>query len=588
MEPKEEIKQKINIVDLVNSYVSVKKSGRNYKGICPFHSEKTPSFMVSPELQIFKCFGCNEAGDIFSFIEKIEGVDFPTALEILAEKANVQLKKRENFDSERKSRKGIIFEINHLTLEYYHFILTKHKIGANALDYVKNKRKLTDETIEKFKIGYAPDSWTSLYDFLTRKKYGVNDLISAGVVVSGNKPGNYIDKFKGRVVFPMTDISGKVVGFMGRTIFDRDPKYLNTSDTEVFQKGTFLYGLDKSRVNIKKEGAIFVEGPMDVISASQAGVENVVASLGTSLTMGQLKVVSRYTKDIIFCFDSDFAGMSAISRAIELAEMGEFNISVCVIPSQFKDLDELAMVKPKEIKELFKEPMPIYDFFLISALKKYDKKNPIGKNKIMSELSTVFHKVKNSVILDHYSKKVAETLDLSEDVVLQAFRSGESEYSEGSEPVSIGSSAIFKTKSVQEYMLALLLKAPLDMAQTLLYKLGQKDFTNPQLEAIFIELKEHLSGRKKKFDIKYFSHKFSPELKQVADELYLWDFGALDDNLVVFEKEANEILLRLKMETTKRELKDLSSKIKDAETEKDNNLVKELTERFSKLSEKLK
>ena len=300
MEPKEEIKQKINIVDLVNSYVSVKKSGRNYKGICPFHSEKTPSFMVSPELQIFKCFGCNEAGDIFSFIEKIEGVDFPTALEILAEKANVQSKKRENFDSERKSRKGIIFEINHLTLEYYHFILTKHKIGANALDYVKNKRKLTDETIEKFKIGYAPDSWTSLYDFLTRKKYGVNDLISAGVVVSGNKTGNYIDKFKGRVVFPMTDISGKVVGFMGRTIFDRDPKYLNTSDTEVFQKGTFLYGLDKSRVNIKKEGAIFVEGPMDVISASQAGVENVVASLGTSLTMGQLKVVSRYTKAITF------------------------------------------------------------------------------------------------------------------------------------------------------------------------------------------------------------------------------------------------------------------------------------------------
>jgi|SRR3989338_3849108 len=588
MEPKDEIKQKINIVDLVNSYVSIKKSGRNYKGICPFHSEKSPSFMVSPELQIFKCFGCNEAGDIFSFVEKIEGVDFPAALEILAEKANVQLKKRENYDSEKKSRKGIIFEINHLALEYYHFILTKHKIGANALDYVKNKRKLSAETIEKFKIGYAPDSWTSLYDFLTRKKYGVNDLISAGVVIAGNKPGNYIDKFKGRVIFPMTDISGKIVGFMGRTIFGRDPKYLNTSDTEVFQKGTFLYSLDRAKVNIKKEGAVFVEGPMDVISASQAGVENVVASLGTSLTTGQLKVVSRYTKDIIFCFDSDTAGMTAISRAIELAEAGEFNISVSVIPSEHKDLDELAIAKPKEVKELFSKPMPIYDFFLISALKKYDKKSPIGKNKIIGELSAIFIRVKNPVILDHYTKKVAETLDLSEDVVAQAFKRGESEYNESSETGSVESSTIFKTKSVQEYMLALLLKAPLDTAQTLLYKLGQKDFTNPQFEAIFTELKEHLSGRKKKFDIKYFSQKFSKELKQVIDELYLWDFGTLDDNLILFEKEAGEILIRLKMDTTKRDLKDMSGKIKDAEEQKDTNLVKELTEKFSKLSEKLK
>ena len=588
MESVEEIKQKINIVDLINSYVSIKKSGRNYKGICPFHSEKTPSFMVSPELQIFKCFGCNEAGDIFSFIEKIEGVDFPTALEILAEKANVRLKRRGSFDSEKKSRKGIIFEINHLASEYYHFILTKHKIGANALDYVKNKRKLTNETIEKFKIGYAPDSWTSLYDFLTRKKYGVNDLISAGVVIAGNKPGNYIDKFRGRVVFPMTDISGKVVGFMGRTIFDRDPKYLNTSDTEIFQKGAFLYGLDKAKVNIKKEGAVFVEGPMDVISAYQAGVENVVASLGTSLTIGQLKTVSRYTKDIIFCFDSDLAGMSAISRAIELAEAGEFNISVSVIPTQFKDLDELAIAKPKEVKELFKEPMPVYDFFLISALKKYDKKSPIGKNKIMGELSAVFISVKNPVILDHYTKKVAETLDLSEDTVSRAFKRGELEYNEDLESVSVGSSTIFKTKSVQEYMLALLLKAPLDIAQTLLYKLGQKDFTNSQFEAIFTELKEHLTGRKKKFDIKYFSQKFSPELKQIVNELYLWDFGALDDNLVLFEKEAVEILIRLKIDTTKRELKDLSGKIKEAEEKKDNDLVKELTEKFSKLSEKLK
>ena len=232
--------------------------------------------------------------------------------------------------------------------------------------------------------------------------------------------------------------------------------------------------------------------------------------------------------------------------------------------------------------------MPIYDFFLISALKKYDKKSPIGKNKIIGELSAIFIRVKNPVILDHYTKKVAETLDLSEDVVAQAFKRGESEYNESSETGSVESSTIFKTKSVQEYMLALLLKAPLDTAQTLLYKLGQKDFTNPQFEAIFTELKEHLSGRKKKFDIKYFSQKFSKELKQVIDELYLWDFGTLDDNLILFEKEAGEILIRLKMDTTKRDLKDMSGKIKDAEEQKDTNLVKELTEKFSKLSEKLK
>ena len=305
-----EIKQKLDIVDVINPYVSLTKSGKNYKGVCPFHSENTPSFMVSQDLQLFKCFGCGEGGDIFKFIQKIEGVDFHQSLEILAEKAGVTLEKS-SYDKEADNRK-VLLEINHLAALFFQFILLKHPLGKPALEYVKKKRKMDDETIRNFGVGYALDSWDTLYRALSKKGDTAKDIVDAGLAVARSNGSGHIDKFRDRIMFPLVDINGKVVGFTGRTISNKEPKYLNTSSTPIFNKSTFLFCMDKAKVHIKKAGAIVVEGQMDALTSHQFGISNVVASGGTSLTTGQLKVLSRYTTDLILALLISYVKISVV------------------------------------------------------------------------------------------------------------------------------------------------------------------------------------------------------------------------------------------------------------------------------------
>lgn len=584
MDQVDQIKQKLNIVDVVGSYIDLKKSGSNYKALCPFHSEKTSSFMVSPELQIFKCFGCNQSGDVFSFVQKIDGVEFPQALEQLAERAGITLV-RARIDPE-KSRKNIIYEINHLSAEFYNYVLLNHKIGKKALDYLTKNRKLTPKAIHEFKLGYAPDSWDSLFKFLSGKKYSVSDMLAAGVVIQG-KTGSPIDKFRGRAVFPLFGIDGNVLGFMGRTIFDREPKYLNTGETLVFHKGAFLYGLDKARVSIKREGAVFVEGPVDVVNAHQMDITNVIATSGTALTTAQLKIISRYTSDITFCFDSDTAGFTAMSKAIELSEKENLNARVAIIPQDYKDLDEyLNAAGADKVKELTRSAVPIYDFFIASALKKYDRYDSIGKKKITQEVVPWFSKIGDPVVLSHYVKKLSEVVGVDEGVISSLVKGGSSSESFETKYDAFEVSKM-KGKSLQEYMVTLLLKAPLDTAQTLLYKLGQKDFTDDILGRIFVNLKDHLLGRKRRFDIKRFSNRLDDDLKKVVMDLYLWDIGDFPEDDALFERELNAAFARVKQDTIKRELRELSAKIKDVELENDADSMRELSERFKELSQKL-
>ena len=587
MDQVDQIKRQLNVVDIVGSYIELKKAGNNYKALCPFHSEKSPSFMVSPELQIFKCFGCGEAGDIFSFIQKIEGVEFPQALEQLADKAGIKLEKAKG-DPE-KSRKAVLFEINHLAAQYYHYILTKHRVGKKALAYFTKKRGLTMDTILSFNLGYAPDSWDSLFGFLTKKKYSINDMLAAGIIVQ-SKSGTHIDKFKGRVIFPMMGIDGNVVGFAGRTLFDRDPKYLNTSETLVFHKGSFLFGLDRAKVSVKKEGAVFVEGPVDVISACQAGITNVIATSGTALTTAQLKIIARYTQDITFCFDSDTAGFAAMERAIGLTERENLNVRVALLPDGFKDLDEFLVAKDgHDVKKVLSQAAPVYDFFIADALKKNNKHDPIGKKKIVAELIPWFAKINDPVTQNHYGKKLAELVGIDEEVITTMLKTGSAadDGAEFSADTSAQNAPSAKITSPQEYLLVLLLRAPLDAAQKVLYKLGQRDFTNPQFEAIFPGLKAYLLGRKKKFEIKHFSNKFDETLRKVVEEMYLWDLGESSNGDAFFDSEIDMAFARVKQDTVKRELKELGAKIKEAELENNQAAIKELSEKFEELSQKL-
>ncbi len=585
-----QIKQKLDIVDVINSYVSVKKSGRNYKAVCPFHNEKTPSFMVSQELQIYKCFGCGAAGDMFNFVQAIEGVDFPRSLEILADRAGVKIPKSEGFDNQNQIKKKI-FQINEISTKFYQYVLLNQKAGKKALDYLLKERKISEKSIKDFRLGYAPDSWDTLTKFLRSKGFKDEDLILSGVAVKRNVGEGIIDKFRGRVVFPFVGVDEKILGFTGRTLFNREPKYLNTGETPVFHKSFFLFGLNKSRLNIKKEGAVFVEGQTDVISAYQNGVGNVICVSGTSLTDNQLDILSRYTQDITFCFDSDFAGIEASYRAIEMAGDKNFNVKIAVIPEPYKDLDELFRNDPARAKKILKTPIPVYDFFLATALKRNNKETALGKKAIMEELVPVFSKISNPVVFEHYAKQLASELDISENTVFSMLEKGKSSKSEEfPEFEDFGQKFPLKDRKIEGYLISLLLKSPVEKSKEIIKKINKEDFLNENLSEIFEKLEDYIKDRKSDINVKAFTNKFEDEQKNLISELYMWDSEEDTENNEFpknLEKELEEVAERLKKDSIRKQLKKLSESIKIAEIEKEEDELERLTKKFEKLSKSL-
>lgn len=582
-----QIKQKLDIVDVIGSYISLKKSGRNYKTTCPFHSEKTPSFMVSQDLQIFKCFGCGVAGDMFNFVEQIEGVDFPRALEILADKSGVKIVKNDQFEEQNNQKKQIYY-INDLTAQFYEYILLKQKAGEKALNYLKKERKLTEAIIREFRLGYAPDAWDTLYRFLLSKKIKIEDMVMAGVAVKKTNGSGYLDKFKGRIMFPLTGIDGKVIGFTARTIFDREPKYLNTSDTSVFHKSFFLFGLDKSRVAIKTEGAVFVEGQMDLISAYQVGVKNLISISGTAMTDNQLVILSRYTLDVTFCFDSDFAGVEASYRAIEMAEKRNFNVKVAIIPAPYKDLDELVNANPDEAKKVLQYGVPVYDYFLVTTLKKHNKAAALGKKNIMEDLVPLFSKISNKVLLDHYAKRISSELDVSLETVYSMLKDNTKGDKEIEEKFKDDNAKPSEKIHIEGYLISLLLKSPVEVSQEFIGKLKKEDFENEEIGEIYEVLSKYLKGRKTVVNIKTFLGKIGESKEKIVSELYLRDLDGKEElEGKLLKQELGDLVKRLKNESVKRQLKSISEEIKMAETERRTSEVKSLTKKFEKLSKSL-
>jgi len=412
----EEIKRKIDIVDLVSGYLTLKKAGVNYRGLCPFHQEKTGSFMVSQEKQIFKCFGCSEGGDIFEFVMKMENMEFREALEILAAKAGVQLEKKDaakvKVEQEKAGRKTRLFQVNNLSSQFFYKILTDHELGKPALEYLK-KRGLTKETIEEFQIGYAP-SPEILRKWLKQKGFNENEIQLAGGP----------DRFYRRIVFPIRDVMGNTVGFTGRVIdSNMEPKYLNTPETDIFHKGRLLYNLDKARGEIKLEdNAVIVEGQMDVIASYQAGVKNVIASSGTALTPDHLLILYRYTPNITFCFDSDNAGLITSKKAYEMAIIQGSNAKMINIEG-FKDPGEIAIQEPEKWREIVLNRKPVIDWYFDVAFKEKGEGESLSsqtKKEIAKELLPIINKIPDIIEQAHYVGILARRLDVSEKVVFQA------------------------------------------------------------------------------------------------------------------------------------------------------------------------
>jgi DNA primase len=418
----EEVKNKIDIVELIGGYLTLKKAGVNYKGNCPFHNEKTPSFMVSPERQSFKCFGCGKGGDAFTFIEEIEGMDFYDSLKLLAGKAGVELKKRQGISYGNKeylpTEKTKIFEINDLAAQLYHKILIEHPKAENARSYLRN-RGISEKSIAEWQIGYAPKSWDLLIKVLAKKGYPEKEVFKAGLLVFGEQ-GKYYDRFRGRIMFPIKNISGQVIAFTGRVLEDdgKSAKYVNSSESPIYIKGKTIFALDKARADIRAQGlSVMVEGQMDVISAHQSGFHNVVAVSGTALTSEQLKILGRYSSDIIFSFDSDSAGKVALKRAITLALQTDINAKVATFPG-FKDPDEAIKSDPKNYELGIKSAKPALEYWIDSLLLEFGSADVNEKKKISKEILPVIKIVSNELEKEHYIKYLAKKLALSESSIL--------------------------------------------------------------------------------------------------------------------------------------------------------------------------
>ena len=412
------IKEKIDIVDLISSYIKLTKSGKNYIGLCPFHSDHNPSFTVSPEKQLFYCFGCKEGGDAIKFLMKIEHLSYQEALIQLGKRIGIEIDDLAGGTDEGFKE---LFKINDLATKYFHYILMETPYGKTPKDYLA-RRGITKETIETFKLGYAPPSWNTLQKFLEKKRMTLDIQEKLGLIINDSETGKVYDRFRNRIIFPIFDISGHAIGFGGRVLDDSVPKYLNTPETPLFHKGQILYGLYQTRDEImKKDQAIIVEGYMDCISLYQAGIKNVVASMGTSFTKEQGLALKRIAKDLIIAFDADTAGDIAVIRGANI--LREVGCSVRIARwDTFKDPDEVIRNQgPIVFLDVINNAKPFLDYILDLFIKRYDISTLEGRVQFFQEFFPLLRSEPHISIQRVYLDKVSALSKIPPEVLYREF-----------------------------------------------------------------------------------------------------------------------------------------------------------------------
>ena len=405
----EKIKEENDIVDIISESVRLKKAGRSFSGLCPFHNEKSPSFSVSQEKQIYKCFGCGESGNVITFVMKNKNMNFIDAVKYLADRANILLEDEKRVNPIAK-KKELLYKVN---VEAGRFFFSNLRSNKMAMEYFLN-RGIRQETIKRFGLGYAKDSWNSLLFHLRKLGFSENILLEAGLVLTSEKTGNKYDRFRNRVMFPVFDYRGKVIGFGGRVLDDSKPKYLNSPETLVFQKGTNLYGLNFAiKSNMKERYFIIVEGYMDLISLHQHGITNVVASLGTALTVNQARLLKRYADKVIISYDADVAGQTATMRGLEILKDVGFDVRVLSIP-QGKDPDEYVRSNGRDaFMKLINEAEGLIDYRIKKAGENINFKDSNDLVKYSKKVTEILSKV-NPIEKDIYIKKISENTGIRE------------------------------------------------------------------------------------------------------------------------------------------------------------------------------
>ncbi|MBD3250882.1 DNA primase [Candidatus Uhrbacteria bacterium] len=428
MEPVEEVKSHLDIVDIVGEYLQLKPAGTaSFKACCPFHQENTPSFFVNRNRQSWHCFGCDKGGDLISFVMDMEGMGFRDALGLLATKAGVKLP---DYNPEQTGKKQRLYEVNDLAARFFRAQLLQAPQAQHARDYAA-KRGIDELTGDLFKIGYAPQSWNALTNALKSKGVTEQELLDAGLVGKSQKGSGVYDRFRDRLMFTITDVHGNAVGFTGRLLNSdaKEAKYVNTPETMVYKKSAVLYGLDKAKGEMKsKDLCVIVEGNMDALSSHKAGTTNVVASSGTALTAEQLKLIQRFTKNLSIAFDADAAGGSATLRGLDLARTQDFQIKIIMLPEDAgKDPDDVIMKDPKIWEQAIKEAKDIMDWVFQTAHRGKNLSDPNHKREIAKLILPEIKRIADPIVKDHWIKKLAESLQTSEQALRDALSKTKSE-----------------------------------------------------------------------------------------------------------------------------------------------------------------
>ncbi|MBI2052362.1 MAG: DNA primase [Candidatus Sungbacteria bacterium] len=588
----EEIKNRLDVAEVIQGYLKLQKAGAYWKGLCPFHNEKTPSFVVTPGRQMWHCFGCGEGGDIFSFISKMEGLEFPDVLRLLAERAGVKLAKQ---DPQLNSQRKRMYEICELSAKFFERQLMS-QTGRQAAGYLKD-RGLTPESVKDFRIGWAPDTWQSLTNFLNAEGYDDKEIESAGLTVKSgvtenlirvdprldqrqSAPERYHDRFRHRIIFPIANSQGQVVGFTGRifekiksqTVHADAGKYVNTPGTILYDKSQLLYGLDKARTYFKDIGCILVEGTLDVIMSHQAGVKNAVATCGTALTVAHTRIIKRYTEKLNLAFDADEAGDNALKKGVVLAMSAGLNVSVISIPLG-KDTADAVKEDPDSWLKVAANPVPYLEHIMNRSLRSFTGTLE-AKRIVLSNVLPFIKSIVSPLEKDYWLEELSRRAEVGKEILAAEIKHLPVQDSGSSQPAGVLASKPEGRHNLaglrqEEYLLSLLIRYP-----DLKSRLGDEEmelFSRPEL----FSLAKRLAAD---------SGKTIPDT--TPSSIVLMSEMLVDFNIDP-EAEFVQTLKGLKKQYLQSKLKLIQTDIKKAETASDAAALELLLKEFSESSKKL-
>jgi DNA primase len=478
----EEIQSKLDIAEIVGSYIPLRRAGRNFKACCPFHNEKTPSFVVSPAKQIYHCFGCGAGGDTISFVMKHENIEFMEALNILADKAGVEIPRfKSSAYGKSRSSSSTLHRINEFAANYYNALLIGSAKANNARRYLV-KRALNADIVSKFKLGFASGEWDSLLKFAGVKGVSAATLEKAGLVIPG-KENSFYDRFRNRIIFPIFDLRSKVVAFGGRVLDDELPKYMNSPETDAYVKGKHLYGLNFAIEEIKaKDYVIIVEGYLDLIIPYQSGIGNIAATLGTALTVEQIKLIKRFTNNVVIIFDADEAGEAASLRGLDLLVSEGLFVKIATLP-QGQDPDDYVCKNGKDgFLKIIQGADNLFDYKLKLLLKKFNPAQSEEKTKISNEMLPTIKRVENSVLRADYISRLSKTLFITEDALNDELSKIKLDYSYPGEARKVNKQN-FDIRPAERIIAGLMVEDP-DIAQKVREELRRDDFNSREIRDI--------------------------------------------------------------------------------------------------------